>query len=83
MQTLNPDVLWIALPVLVLATTPLCLPVSTIHVSTGSLIDMRMADGARPAERDALCSILLAWVATLPVAGGIAALTFVLIRLLF
>jgi PiT family inorganic phosphate transporter len=65
---------------LVLAASPLGLPVSTTHVSTGSLIGIRWADRARPAEADALRSILFAWVVTLPVAGGIAALTTLLIR---
>jgi PiT family inorganic phosphate transporter len=67
---------------LVLAASPLGLPVSTTHVSTGSLIGIRWADKARPAEGDALRSILFAWVITLPVAGGVAALTAVLIGLL-
>jgi PiT family inorganic phosphate transporter len=67
---------------LVLAASPLGLPVSTTHVSTGSLLGIRWADRARPTERDALRSILVAWLITLPVAGGIAALCMYLSKYL-
>jgi PiT family inorganic phosphate transporter len=66
--------------VLVLAASPLGLPVSTTHVSTGSLLGIRWAGGRQPVEGDALRSILFAWVVTLPVAGLIAALATVLLR---
>ncbi len=68
--------------VLVMVASPLGLPVSTTHVSTGSLLGIRWADHARPTEGDALRSILFAWLVTLPVAGGVAALTTVSIGLL-
>ena len=64
-----------------LAASPLGLPVSTTHVSTGSLLGIRWADRAGPTGHDALVSILFAWLITLPVAGGIAALTTLLIAL--
>ena len=58
---------------LVLAATPLGLPVSTTHVSTGSLFGLRWAQRSPPTQRDALLWILFAWVVTLPVAAAIAA----------
>ena len=66
--------------VLVLAASPLGLPVSTTHVSTGALMGIRFAEKIRPLESDALRAILLAWVVTLPVAAVLAALTAVVIR---
>jgi len=59
---------------LVLLATPLGLPVSTTHVSTGALMGIRWANRTRPAEADALRGILLAWVVTLPAAALLAAL---------
>lgn len=67
---------------LVLAASPLGLPVSTTHVSTGSLLGIRWADRVRPAQGDALRAILFAWLITLPVAGGIAAMGTQMSRLL-
>lgn len=58
---------------LVLAASPLGLPVSTTHVSTGALMGIRIADRAAPAQADALRAILLAWIVTLPVAALFAA----------
>jgi PiT family inorganic phosphate transporter len=65
---------------LVLAASPLGLPVSTTHVSTGALMGIRFAEKNRPPESDALRAILLAWVVTLPVTAALAALTAVVIR---
>lgn len=58
---------------LVLAASPLGLPVSTTHVSTGALMGIRFSERARPNQADALKAILFAWVITLPVAAAIAA----------
>lgn len=58
---------------LVLAASPLGLPVSTTHVSTGSLMGVRFADRSAPAQADALRAILIAWLVTLPVAALIGA----------
>jgi PiT family inorganic phosphate transporter len=60
---------------LVLAATPLGLPVSTTHVSAGALFGIRWAGRAQPAQADALNGILVAWIVTLPAAAGVAALT--------
>lgn len=58
---------------LVLAATPLGLPVSTTHVSTGSLMGLRWTNGSAPTEGDALKMILFGWVVTLPVGAVTAA----------
>ncbi|MFH0343215.1 MAG: anion permease [Chromatiales bacterium] len=60
---------------LVLAASPLGLPVSTTHVSTGALMGIRWAEKEPPAQSDALRAILFAWLVTLPVAAGLAAVT--------
>lgn len=54
---------------LVLAASPLGLPVSTTHVATGSLMGVRFAERGRPATGDALKAILFGWVVTLPIAA--------------
>ncbi|MEX2165193.1 MAG: inorganic phosphate transporter [Sulfuricaulis sp.] len=58
---------------LVLMASPLGLPVSTTHVSTGALMGIRFADRSVPTQADALRAILLAWIVTLPAAGILAA----------
>lgn len=58
---------------LVLAASPLGLPVSTTHVSTGSLMGVRFANRSQPRQADALRAILVAWLVTLPVAALISA----------
>ncbi|MGQ0657479.1 MAG: inorganic phosphate transporter [Chromatiales bacterium] len=65
---------------LVLAASPLGLPVSTTHVSTGALIGMRLNGGRRPASADALMSVLWAWLATLPFSAAVSALTIGVLR---
>ncbi|MGQ0741054.1 MAG: inorganic phosphate transporter [Alphaproteobacteria bacterium] len=59
--------------ILVLGATPLGLPVSTTHVTTSSLIGVRVADHAPPRASDALRTILLAWLVTLPSAAIMSA----------
>lgn len=67
---------------LVLAASPLGLPVSTTHVASGALLGIRVADRCAPETGDALKIILLAWVITLPAAAAVAAVaTFALARL--
>ena len=61
---------------LVLAASPLGLPVSTTHVSTGALmVGIRFVEKRLPRQADALRAILFAWVVTLPVAAMLAAAT--------
>lgn len=64
---------------LVLLASPLGIPVSTTHVSTGSLMGVRWTRGLRPHQGDALRAILFAWLITLPVAAGLAALSGLLL----
>lgn len=67
---------------LVLIASPLGLPVSTTHVSTGALMGLRIADRSAPAQADALRAILIAWIVTLPAAAVLAAfVTFLSQRL--
>jgi PiT family inorganic phosphate transporter len=58
---------------LVMAASPLGLPVSTTHVSAGSLIGVRWLQKTRPTHADALKMILFGWIVTLPIAAAIAA----------
>jgi inorganic phosphate transporter, PiT family len=66
---------------LVLAASPLGLPVSTTHVSTGALMGIRFVEKRLPRQADALRAILFAWVVTLPVAAMLAAATALLMGL--
>ena len=54
------------------------LPVSTTHVSFGSLFGLGMI--TRKAEWRGIAWILLAWVVTLPAAAALAALSFHLLQ---
>ena len=59
--------------ILVLAASPLGLPVSTTHVSTGALMGVRWTDRIKPDQNDTLKLILFGWVVTLPIAALVAA----------
>ncbi|MBI4757133.1 MAG: inorganic phosphate transporter [Betaproteobacteria bacterium] len=67
---------------LVLAASPLGLPVSTTHVSTGALMGIRWAEHRLPGQGDALRAILLAWCVTLPACAAFAAAASALFQLL-
>ena len=60
---------------LVLTASPLGIPVSTTHVSTGALLGVRWMEGTKPKQADALKLILFGWVITLPIAALLAAIT--------
>tara|TARA_R110000850_G_scaffold54619_4_gene130020 strand:- start:2117 stop:3250 length:1134 start_codon:yes stop_codon:yes gene_type:complete len=63
---------------LVIVASRFGMPVSTTHVSCGSLIGIGTI--TRQANWKTVGNILLAWVVTLPLAGGLAALFFVGLR---
>ena len=63
---------------LVLAASRFGLPVSTTHVSVGALFGIGAA--TREARRTAIASIVTAWIVTLPVAAGVAALAYVALQ---
>ena len=60
--------------VLVALASPLGLPVSTTHVSCGSLFGIGMVNGT--AKRKMILTILLAWITTLPTGALLAALVY-------
>jgi PiT family inorganic phosphate transporter len=60
---------------MVIAASRLGLPVSTTHVSVGSLFGIGMINGT--ARRKTILSILVAWVTTLPTAAALAFLVYV------
>lgn len=66
---------------LVLAASPLGLPVSTTHVATGSLMGVRLAQDAAPNGADALKMVLLGWVVTFPSAAVLSAAGYYAIHL--
>lgn len=59
---------------LVSSASKLGLPVSTTHVSVGSLFGIGLVNGT--ALRRTVLSILLAWVTTLPIATALAAIAY-------
>jgi PiT family inorganic phosphate transporter len=65
---------------LVTAASRLGLPVSTTHVSCGSLFGIGVVN--RTAQMRTILSILLAWVSTLPIAAALAAATYQAVRAL-
>lgn len=58
---------------LVLLAAPLGLPLSTTHVSVGSMLGVRLGEGHAPRERDAIRAIVGGWLVTLPVTAALAA----------
>jgi PiT family inorganic phosphate transporter len=64
--------------VLVVCASRLGLPVSTTHVSVGSLFGIGVIN--RTARINTVLTILLAWVTTLPIGAALAACTYLLLR---
>jgi PiT family inorganic phosphate transporter len=54
------------------------LPVSTTHVSCGSLFGIGAVTGQ--AHKKTIATILLAWFVTLPIAAGLAAITYIVVK---
>jgi inorganic phosphate transporter, PiT family len=66
--------------VMILLASRLGLPVSTSHALVGAVVGVGVAQGVK-IEVDMLKSIGLTWVATVPLAAGLAALIFLGLRL--
>ena len=64
--------------VIVIGASRMGLPVSTTHVSCGSLFGIGAISGG--AQLKTIGTILLAWITTLPLAAGLAALSFVIFK---
>jgi inorganic phosphate transporter, PiT family len=56
------------------------LPVSTSHALVGGVVGIGLAQGVDQIQFGLLRSILLTWIATIPLAAGLAALVFVGLR---
>lgn len=67
--------------VLVTGASNLGLPVSTTHVSSGSIIGIGIRDGARNVNWKIVRDMALAWVVTLPAAGGLGLAAYLILRL--
>jgi len=65
---------------LVAGVSRLGLPVSTTHVSVGSLFGIGVVSGTARARM--ILTILLAWVTTLPLGAALAASTYLILRAL-
>jgi PiT family inorganic phosphate transporter len=63
---------------LVMAASLVGLPVSTTHVTVGSLVGIGLMNGK--ADLSVIRTILLSWVATLPIAAGLSAVIYLLAR---
>jgi len=64
---------------LVLVSATMGLPVSTTHVSSSAIIGMGLLKGIRAVRWTTVRDMVLAWVVTLPVAGILAALAYLLL----
>ncbi|MEE9170245.1 MAG: inorganic phosphate transporter [bacterium] len=64
---------------LVIFSSVLAFPVSTTHVSVGSITGIGLANGT--ANKDKISSIGLSWILTLPIAAGISALAYAIISI--
>lgn len=65
---------------IVIGASRLGLPVSTTHVSCGALFGIGVVTGA--GQKKTIAAILLAWFVTLPIAAGLAAASYLLLRVL-
>ncbi|MBW4544197.1 MAG: inorganic phosphate transporter [Symplocastrum torsivum CPER-KK1] len=67
----------------ILLASRIGLPVSTSHALVGGVVGIGLVQNWKSLRFQTLKSIGLAWLITLPVAGGLGALIFVCLRLLF
>src|SRR5207244_9188955 len=64
---------------LVLVSATMGLPVSTTHVSSSAIIGIGVRKGLRAVRWTTVRDMVLAWVATLPAAGILAALAYLIL----
>ena len=67
----------------ILLASRIGLPVSTSHALVGGVVGIGLVQNWKSVRFQTLKSIGLAWLITLPVAGGLGAIIFVCLRLLF
>ena len=67
----------------ILLASRLGLPVSTSHALVGGVVGIGLIQNWRNVRFQTLKSIALAWIITIPIAGGLGSLIFVCLRLLF
>ena len=65
----------------VLIASNLKLPISTTHCKVGSVVCVGWARAKKNVDWKLFSTIILAWLLTLPVAGGISALVMALLLL--
>ena len=64
---------------LVLVTPTMGLPVSTTHVSSSAIIGIGLLEGIKAVRWTTVRDMVLAWIVTLPVAGILAALAYLIL----
>ena len=74
MQTRIDDQTVLRAPALELAASFFALPVSTTHVATGAIIGAGFRQNNAAVNRRRVGGLTSAWIVTLPLAGGLAAL---------
>ena len=65
---------------IVIGASGMGLPVSTTHVSCGSLFGIGAVSGG--ANTKTIATILLAWITTLPLAAGLATLSYLILNVI-
>ncbi len=73
----------VAATTMVLVCSRLGLPVSTTHTLVGSIIGVGLARGLSAVNRRVTYNIFWSWLVTLPAAGGVAVVLFLVLRWLF
>jgi len=59
------------------------MPVSTTHIAVGGVIGVGMARGIGALDLRVIGGIIMSWLTTLPVAGGLSAVTYFILRAIF